>query len=525
MSASRLIFITFLGLCSVAAFGQTPVPAPGTDQKEPAQPSTAPNRGARDSSQRTGNNPNQTEEQGANPNGAATADTAQPQRRTSDIPDIINDDPNTTPEEKASAEYSGPAVLSRGISASAPMNPKNLRFTPNLGLEYIYSSGLTGITIQNNGKPPDQTSSGLSLNYGLKGEKVYKSDIFSLNFSGNVYHYDQSSYDGSDNQLAMTWRHRLSRHLSFGIRESFQAYNRNNLLLSGSEVINTGVGTTQPTTTPLTEAFDGRVLSLFNEGDVIWQITSRLSIDLSGGGFFTRRASDALYGTTGYQGGADLAYRITRRVTAGLYYGYTHFDFTRIYGGADINMTGLTYSIAFNPTTELITRLGGARIENTGLTSVALDPFLGQLLGRPTTIQAFYRVGYAPDVNVQIRHKISNLELSLLYSRGVTPGNGVILTSTHQSAGFGVNYKTRRNWNFGSSGGYDSLHSVGPISDKYGSVFAQASIYRTLHKGLQWHARLDYHHYTFDNTGFLRNTTIVSTGIMWTPGDILERVW
>jgi len=212
-------------------------------------------------------------------------------------------------------------------------------------------------------------------------------------------------------------------------------------------------------------------------------------------------------------------------VTFGAYYSYTHFDYTGIYGGSDVNTLGLTYSIAFTPNTELITRLGGSRLETTGINNVTLDPLIAAIFGTTGTSEAVYLKNYAPDINVQVRHKLSNLDLSLAYARGVTPGNGVILTSVRQNGSFGVNYKTIRHWNLANSVGYDTLSSFGVDNQKYVSYYVGASVYRKVAKYFDWHARFDFHHYTFDSTGFLRNSVILSTGIIWTPGDILERLW
>jgi len=535
MTASRIVIAAFVGLCGVAAFGQNPPAATGTTDPTATtpngRPTGAPVNGARDPRQAPGARNNQVggkTTRDLNGDGKDAKDTKENTDENEltprEGPDII-DDPNATPEQKASAEYSGPAVLSRGIAASVPMNPKNTKFTPSIGLEYVVNSGLTGVVLQD-GKLADKLSSGIMLTYGLTGEKVFKRDTFSLAFTGNLNHYVQASnYDGSSDELAFTWRHKLSRHLSFGIRESASVFNNNNLLLSGSQLINSGVGTTLVTAAPATEAFDGRVITFFNEGDLTWQLSGRLSINLSGAGFLTRRASDSLYGSTGYQSGGDIAYRITRRTTTGVYYQYTHFDFTGIYGGTDVNTVGLTYSVAFNPRTQLISRVGGSRLETTGLQSFELSPILALLLGTPQSIQAVYVKNYTPDFNIQFRRQLSNLDFSAAYARGVTPGNGVILTSVRQSATLGANYKVRRHWNVGVTSGYDTLSGFGVTNQKYASVFVGSSVYRKLAKQIDWHARFDFHHYTFDNTGFLRNSSVFSTGISWSPGDILERLW
>jgi hypothetical protein len=523
MLVSRFVFIAVIGLSTVVCFGQTP-PSEGQSASGPAN-------GPRDSNQNSVVRPSQSRGQTQDQTGKPADSSANSTQNSNQNPPAlppgpeIIDDPNATPEQKASAEYAGPAVLSRGISASEPMNPKNIRFTPTAGLEYVYNSGITGVVPQN-GKFSDDASSGVQVSYGLIGEKVYKKDTVSLGFHGSVYHYAKdSSRDGSDNELAFTWRHRLSRHLSFGVRESMMEYNRNNLLLSGSQLVNSGLGTTLVTATPTTEAFDGRVITNLLEGNVTWQINSRLSLNLSGGGFFTNRASTVLYGDTGYQAGADVAYRITRHVTAGAYYTYTHFDYTNIYGSSDVNTVGVTYSIAFNPTTQLITRIGGSRLETTGLQQVSLDPVTAALFGTSGTIEAVYLKNYAPDIQVQLRRKVSNLNMSLDYTRGITPGNGVILTSVRQSIAYGVDFKARRQWHFTATSGYDTLGGYGATNAKYNSVFVSGSVARELHRHLDWHTRVDYHHYTFDNTGFLRNSLVLSSGLVWTPGDLLERLW
>ena len=406
------------------------------------------------------------------------------------------------------------------------MNPKTTRFIPMVGIDYTYSSGLTGVAVQSNGQLPNANASGVSITYGLTGQKVYKRDLVSLSFSGSIYDYiNQSSYNGTSNLLSLTWRHRLSRHLSFDIGVSGQEFSQNNLLVSGSNYINSGAGTTLVTATPATEVFDGRVISLFTQGDVTYQFNSRLSINLTGGGFLTRRASSSLYGDTGYQAGADVAYRLTRHVTTGVYYAYTYFDFIGTYGSSAVNTVGVIYSIAFTPSTQLITRLGGSRLETTGVTTVAINPLLGLLLGTNSVLEAIYQKNYAPDMNAEIRHKVTNWTLSLAYTRGITPGNGVILTSVRQSGTFGANRRLGRNWNINTTAGYDSLSGYGATNQKYASVFLNGSVNRTLHRNLAWHCRLDYHHYTFDNTGFLRNSYTLATGVMWTPENILERIW
>ena len=224
MTASRIAIAAFIGLCTVSAFGQIPQPPPAST--DPAAQIPNPATPAKPDKPQEPNKP-EDKRIGANQPDDTTGKSDKTSKGNEakgeqEGPEIL-DDSNATPEQKASAEYSGPAVLSRGISASEPMNPKNVKFTPQVGLEYIVQTGITGLRADN-GKLQNDLSNGVQLSYGLTGEKVFRHDVFSLNLTGNLFHYFQTpELDGTDNQLALTWRHKISKHLSFGIRESFQA--------------------------------------------------------------------------------------------------------------------------------------------------------------------------------------------------------------------------------------------------------------------------------------------------------------
>lgn len=433
----------------------------------------------------------------------------------------IGDDSNLTPEQKASVEYSGPAVLSRGITASQPMNPQNTRLTPQVNADFTENSGLNGVSTS----APLGLESGMALSYGISGTKLLKMDTILLTYAGSYYHYfSASSYDSVSNQLNFAWTHKVSKRLQFALREQIMEFGQNNVQINGTSVQSSTAGSTFILASPATEVFDGRVLSASTEATVTYLFNPRLSASFFGSGFRTRRYSSNLYGDVGYQAGADLVYRFTKRVSAGGYYSFTHFDYSGVYGGSDVNTVGLNYSIAFTRRTELSAKVGGSRLETTGVQSYTLPPALAAILGFQTTTIAAYHLNYAPDASIQLRHEETNVSYTLAYARGVSPGNGVILTSVRQNGNLGASYKTRL-WNFGSSIGYDSLLGYGTTSQSYRSIFISGNVYRKLAGNFSWHLRFDYHHYLFDNTGYLRNNYVAAVGVAWSPGDLLNRPW
>ena len=271
-------------------------------------------------------------------------------------------------------------------------------------------------------------------------------------------------------------------------------------------------------------AFNGSVISMLTQGAVQYRFNARLSLNFTGGYFLTRRLSTGLYGNTGQTAGVDAQYRLSRRTTIGATYGFTNFNFTGTYGDTQLNTLGGTYSYAFNRNTEFSSRLGVGRLESTSLGVIQLDPTLAAILGQTSVLQALYKVSYVPDVTVQLRRKVSDLSLSLAYNRGITPGNGLILTSTRQTASAGANYVARRVWNLAASAGYDSLKGT-TTNQSYQSTVYNVSVYRKIAWHLDWHFRMDYRRYNFTDTAYLRNGFLISSGIVWSPGDILNRVW
>lgn len=525
MTAARIAFVSaaLVGLCVVPGAAQIPANRPPVNAPKDQQ--TPPVAGSKPSTTEDSTTGSKTQ---SDTNAGENSPDTQGKTPEEVTPDAAFQQPGVGPdltaEQKASAEYSGPAVLSRGITASQEMNAKNMKITPQVGFEGVVNTGITGATLDANGKIPDQWAPGMQLTYGLAGTKLLKKDSLTLSFGGSLYHYPgQSNYDGTDNHLLLVWQHRLSKRITVGFSESVQQFNRNNLQISGVAAVDLGEGSLA-TASPLTEAFNGSVFSLLTQASVAYAFNSRLTLNVLGGGFLTRRRSTALYGNTGSQASMDLQYRLTRRMTVGAMYNYTGFDFTGIYGSTQAHGAGATFAYAFNRNTEFSSRLGGSRLESTSLGTTDLDPVLAAILGTSKVLQAQYTVRYIPDVAAQFRRQIADLAITVAYNRGLTPGNGVILTSIRQSAMIGFNYRAGRIWNFAASAGYDGLSGIG-AEQSYGSYAYDTSVYRKIGRQLDWHFRTDYHRYSFNNAGFLRNGLIISSGIAWNPGDILDRLW
>src|SRR6185369_16144614 len=133
---------------------------------------------------------------------------------------------------------------------------------------------------------------------------------------------NQGFYDGSDQMLALGLTHQLSRHWMFSLRESAGLYSQN----YGIPTLNSTIPF-DPSTAylPTNDFFDNRTIYVSSQADLRVQKSTRLSFDIGGDAFLTRRRSTALYGNKGAGARGDIQYRVSRGITLGGAYSYTHY--------------------------------------------------------------------------------------------------------------------------------------------------------------------------------------------------------
>jgi hypothetical protein len=239
-----------------------------------------------------------------------------------------------------------------------------------------------------------------------------------------------------------------------------------------------------------------------------------------------RRQSTALYGMTGGAARGDLEYRASRHTTLGADFRFTYFDYTRGFGNTTVSSVGLNYSTQLSPQVQMSARIGGARVQSTSLTEVALDPALAALLGESESIQAAYRLNYVPDMEVRLTDSFRRSLFSLAYLNDVTPGNGVYLTSRNNSGNASYSYTGVRHWNFGVNGTYGRMTALVQTVGAYTAYGAGIGVTRDLAKGFHTVLRLDSRHYDIASAvGYLHTEYRASLGLNFSPGDVPLVLW
>ena len=425
-------------------------------------------------------------------------------------------------DSNAGPDYTGPAILSRGMSFVRPSLPANERFRPFVGINFYHDSGLTGKYQGPDAKVIDQSNTGGDISFGLSGQHYRRVDGFQLDYRG---HYYQSKYSSQDHAVALGYSRILGRHLTVSLGESAGLYSNNFAVLNSTTTADTSIANTAISVTPNTETFDDKTYYTSSQADLTYQKNARLSFDIGASGFLVKRQTRNLISANGYQTRSDIAYRITKKTTIGPYYAYSRYYYDKTFGDSDIHTVGVNYSLALNKTLQFRARYGTSRLESRGLQTVILAPDAAQILGVTVGTQRYYSALYVPDFALDVIKSFRRSSLSLSYVRGVSPGNGVILTSQHNSTAVNYSFSGFRKYAINVGAGRDTLDGVSQILGNYRGYYGRVSMSRPLVRDVQAVLAYDYRRIDLSSNTYARNEYRISAGFSFAPGPSPLKFW
>ena len=421
------------------------------------------------------------------------------------------------------AQYAGPAILSRGEAPAAMASPQ-IDFRPFVELTGVYDTGLSGVAVNSQGQLGNESSMGLDITAGISGVHSWKHTKIGLDYRGSVRRYTHAtSYDSTDQSLMLGIVQRVSRHVSLTLNESAGLFSRNFGLPGLSQTVPFDPSTTYA---PTTDFFDNRTEYLSTQANLVFQKTARLSFSLGGDGFLVRQSSSALYGVTGATAHADVQYRLTRRTTIGANYSYTHFDFIHVLSSTDMHTVSGVFSMRISRWLEFSAEGGLARAETKFIQNVPIDPAIAALIGTPEGTVVLDRIDHYVIGTGRLARTFPKGVAYISGGRGITPGNGLFLTSVMTTVMAGYNYTGLRRWSFGVSGGYQSAESIGNVLGTYGGASGTLSASRQIVRGVHGVVSVSARKYTSANFD-LYNRVIydVRVGVGYSPGDVPLRIW
>lgn len=433
--------------------------------------------------------------------------------------------PTPTAEDQSSPaqQYEGPSIVSRDKTLIGERGGKLLDFRVWAGINGVYDSGIVPVSTDQTGRITDVGGSeGVEASFGASGSRQWKRDSLSLDYSGTFRHYvNDSAFDGIDQFISLRYGRILTRHLTLDIKEVADTSNLAN-----------GAYTYLPLTAidlasaPTNDLFDNRTYYSQSRVAMVWKKSARLSISVNGQGYLVRRESSALAGLNGYSTGGDVAYRITRRQTLSVNYSYTNYDYQRTFGNANVNTVSAGYSIGLGRRWDASFSLGGSYAGARGEQQVAVSPAIVAIIGVPTIVSTFNTHTAVPYGVASIVRRFSHSSVSLNGSTGVSPGNGVYLTSRQTSASGSYSYVGLRRWTMGASFAFAELSSIGQAGlGKYNDYVAGAGATYKIGPQMHMEFRYDYRHYTANNDFYLKDSQRVSLGFAWSPGELPLAIW
>jgi hypothetical protein len=190
-----------------------------------------------------------------------------------------------------------------------------------------------------------------------------------------------------------------------------------------------------------------------------------------------------------------------------------------------MHTVGLNYAVRLGRSWEFSLRGGGTRVESLGLVQVQIDPAVAAIIGVSSGTEVYYRINYVPSGGAQLFHSFHHSTASLSYTRGVTPGNGIYLTSQGESAAANYSYNSTRRWSAGLGSSYDSYNSLTRTMGKYESYGGNVGGGYRILGSVYMTARIDYRHYQIESQTYRHSRCSSSVGLAFSPGEIPLSLW
>ena len=410
-----------------------------------------------------------------------------------------------------SGGFGGPAILSRGTGAIGRSNGKNngVRFFAGVGAQY--STGITTLL----GRSDDV--------YG-----VYVSGSVSAGFTTNRS-WGSTSWSGGSNfdrfnggafrgnhGLGLTYGRILSRRWTVHT----SVVGRLNSRLMNNMGTNYSEDPMAEIASPLGELFDTGSYSGGGAIGTTAQISRRVAVSLSAGSTLQRFKSSPFIGSNSFTGGAGTFYTFTRRQGVGISYRASKFYFLGQYGESFVMSVSGHYSRQLSERWRVNISGGRYQVNSTRLVSTPVDPFIAAIIGQSTFQSIVDRIAGGFSGGVQFNGRFKRSGLSLGYGSSVTPGNGILLTSSTGQSSASYSFTGTKRWNYGLNGSYVKYHSLVVEARNYQAVYGGLGATYKFTEKLAIFMSAGYSHSTSLGSSFKSDRMYFTVGTGFSPGNL-----
>jgi len=421
--------------------------------------------------------------------------------------------------------YSGPGVLSRGAGDIGNRAGAQVDLRLWGDVTGVYDTGLQPYQVDSKGNLVTINGLyGVQADLGAYGTHRWRTALLGLDYSGYYVHYTSgSSFDTTTQNLRLGYTYQKSRRLALDFRQ-----------LAGTGTL--GYGTagfngdangipSNFVNTPTALLFDNRYYYLQSTMDATFIQTARTSYTVGGDGFLVRRQGAGLAGTNGYNLRGSIQHRLSKKKTIGATYEHIHLDFPPAFGESDIDGAELFFNTSIGRRWTFSAKAGAFIAQVVGIQQVSLDPVIAALLGTNFSERAFSAQSIYPSGNFSLSGRFKRSSISFHYSQGITPGNGIYLTSQQKDGGASLAYSGVRNWSFGLTGGYSRLNGLGQGLQPYSTINGGANATYRITRGLHALLRFDARDQQIDVVGYKHTGYRASIGLAFSPGDLPLSLW
>ena len=421
--------------------------------------------------------------------------------------------------------YLGPGILTGGADNIGNRGGEQLDLKFYADVTGIYDNGLQPIAVDSKGNLIQVNGLyGIEAGVGAYGTHPWRTAQLGLDYHGDFRHYvNDSSYDSSNHRLSLGYTYQKSKRLYFDLQAVAGTYSNYLGALPGE----TGTATVVASPNLL---FDNRTYFLQGAAGMTYLLSARSSLSLTGQGFTTQYASDALASVVGYVARGRYEYRVTRLTSIGAEYNRSHYGYPKFFGNSDIDNYSVFVATQVGRLWTFSLNGGEYRVHTLGLQTVALDPAIAALLGISSSVRTYDATNWLPSGRAELTRKFKNGGFTTSYFRGSSPGNGVFLSSRSDTGTIGYTYTGLQRASFGISGSYVSLASIGQGIAPYhyygGGVRVSYNLTHSLHAVANYDVREQALQQEIQNTAAYRRTSYrISAGIAFSPGSVPLSLW
>ena len=410
--------------------------------------------------------------------------------------------------------YLGPGILRRGVDDIGSRGGDAVALRFYVGLNGVADTGYQSSANDALGNPVTPgTVTGVALTGGVYGVHKWKKSQLGLDYAGDVSHYiGASRFDNTNHSLTLGYAFQPTSRFAFDVRTAATEFTR-----PGFGNFTDG---TDPAAIQAASLRDARYYGLSSGATVTYLSSARTSFTFGGGGNYQdRRALDSVQ-TYGYNAIGSVNHRLSARSGIGVDYAFSH-DRARddAFRSAVHTVLG-RYSFQIGPSWALSFGAGVFIANIDQITAVRLSPDLAQLFGTDTLILPVQIRKIGPSGNFSITWTKKRSAFSLGGGRAVSGGASSYVTSETETAGANYRFTAARKWSaWISASGYRAT-GIGTQFAKYNVEQAGTGFSYELFPTIHLTASYDIRHQNVTLTGYNRNPSRATFGIMFSPGTV-----